>query len=84
MDKDAPLIYTQDRLIRGIIRRMVRRAEDGVRTYGGTMEEADKPVDEWIVDAQEELWDAIVYLEKIRIDYADLLTEVKQNATKKG
>lgn len=83
MDKDAPLIYTQDRLIRGILRRMVRRAEDGVQTYGCTMEQADKPVDQWIIDAQEELWDAIVYLEKLRVDHANILTEVKQNAAKK-
>jgi hypothetical protein len=30
------------------------------------MEDATKPTKDWITDAQEELWDAIVYLEKLK------------------
>ena len=30
------------------------------------MNDAYKPLDKWIVDAQEEAWDFIVYLEKIK------------------
>jgi hypothetical protein len=36
------------------------------------MAEANKPIEKWIEDAQEEAWDKIVYLEKIK----SLLTKV--------
>ena len=32
------------------------------------MVDATKSIDEWIDDAQEESWDKIVYLEKIKIE----------------
>ena len=32
------------------------------------MLEAVKPIEKWIEDAQEESWDKIVYLEKIKIE----------------
>ena len=32
------------------------------------MLEAAKPIEKWIEDAQEESWDNIVYLEKIKIE----------------
>ena len=32
------------------------------------MLEATKSIDQWIDDAQEESWDKIVYLEKIKIE----------------
>jgi hypothetical protein len=35
-------------------------------TYGDTMKDATKRTTHWIVDIQEELWDAIVYLEKLK------------------
>jgi len=65
---DTPFVYTQDRLVRGILIRMAKRAEEGRVTYGGTMEQASKPLEDWIVDAQEELMDTLVYLEKVRIE----------------
>ncbi len=45
---------------------MAERSEEGLAKYKHSMENAKKPLQEWIVDAQEEAWDFIVYLEKIR------------------
>ena len=40
--------------------------DEGLDEYGKTMIEADKPIVAWITDAQEEAWDQIVYLEKLK------------------
>jgi|DEB0MinimDraft_6_1074348.scaffolds.fasta_scaffold229446_2 hypothetical protein len=57
---------TEDKLVASIIERANIRANAGFLTYGDTMEDATKPTKDWITDAQEELWDAIVYLEKLK------------------
>ena len=60
------LLSTQDPMVMAIVRRMVARSEEGMATYGVTMADAKKDTQAWINDAQEELWDAIVYLEKLK------------------
>lgn len=57
---------TRDPLVSAILKRANDRANQGLSDYGGTMADAKKPVIDWIGDAQEELWDAIVYLEKVK------------------
>ena len=46
--------------------RMLDRSNDGIVKYGNTMRTAEKPLIEWINDTQEELLDAVVYLEKVK------------------
>jgi len=55
---------TKDKMIKKIMQRMSKRADDGIKKYGSTMLHSRKSFVAWIDDAQEELWDAIVYLEK--------------------
>jgi hypothetical protein len=57
---------TKDPLVASIIKRANDRANNGMVTYGDTMKDATKRTTHWIVDIQEELWDAIVYLEKLK------------------
>ncbi|QDP62425.1 MAG: hypothetical protein GOVbin3393_33 [Prokaryotic dsDNA virus sp.] len=66
---NRPIIDTEDPLTHELLQRFCKRANDGIASFGTTMQEAHKPFDVWIVDAQEELWDAIVYLEKVRLLY---------------
>ena len=61
-----PFAYTKDTLIMDLLHRYAKRSEIGIAEHGKTMVEADKPVDQWIEDAQEEAWDKIVYLEKLK------------------
>lgn len=75
---DAP-IFTRDPLVANVLTKMAKRAEDGRKTYGDTMEQATKPFDKWIEDTQEELMDAVVYLEKVKQDYRAALTKVKKS-----
>jgi len=57
---------TKDKMIKKIMQRMSKRADDGIKKYGSTMLHSRKSFVAWIDDAQEELWDAIVYLEKLK------------------
>ena len=57
---------TKDKMIRKIMQRMSKRADDGIKKYGSTMLHSKKSFVAWVDDAQEELWDAIVYLEKLK------------------
>jgi hypothetical protein len=45
---------------------MIERSNKGTIEYGNTMRTADKPLLQWIEDTQEEMADAIVYLEKVK------------------
>ena len=57
---------TKDKMIQKIMQRMSKRADDGIKKYGSTMLHSRKSFVAWVDDAQEELWDAIVYLEKLK------------------
>ena len=62
------LVFTRDTLVQGILKRFAKRSESGIKKFKRTMLEATKSIDQWIDDAQEESWDKIVYLEKIKIE----------------
>ena len=49
---------TKDKMIQNIMNRMSKRSEDGIKKFGNTIN--------WIDDVQEEMWDSIVYLEKLK------------------
>lgn len=51
-----------------VIARVLERALKGKDKYGTTMERNDINTLGWIIHAQEELLDGIVYLERIRRD----------------
>ena len=57
---------TKDPLVQKVIDRIARRADKGIKKYGNTMATSKKGYVEWINEVQEELGDAIVYLEKVK------------------
>ena len=59
---------TKDPLVQNVLNRMAERSEAGIRKFGVTMEEANKSIEHWITNAQEELADSILYLEKFKQD----------------
>jgi len=62
---------TDDPVVNRVIDRFVARSEDGMRNYGVTMEENNAPTMFWIENAQEELMDAILYLERLKKETID-------------
>jgi len=53
------------RVEESVISKIKERAEVGKNKYGVTMERDDLTTKEWLVHLQEELMDAVVYLEKV-------------------
>ena len=61
-----PFIVTKDHMVQKLLHKFAKRSEDGIKKYNVTMLQAKKPIEKWIEDAQEEAWDQIVYLEKLK------------------
>ena len=63
-------IKTEDKIVQQVLRKMDERSLIGQKKYGGTMMEEiegqKKDLSRFIVDVQEELMDAILYLESAR------------------
>ncbi len=49
-----------------VCKKILDRANVGKKKYGTTMERNDLTFQEWITHLQEELMDAIVYIEKLK------------------
>ena len=59
-------LVMSDRIVESVIDQFRTRAEKGKRKYGTTMERDDLTFAQWIQHLQEELMDAVVYIEKIK------------------
>lgn len=53
-----------DPIVESVMERMAKRSEQGMKTYGVTMERTDVSTIEWLRHAQEEALDLAVYLER--------------------
>ena len=57
------------RLEDSVCKKIQERANVGKSKYGVTMERDDLSFNEWMVHLQEELMDAIVYIEKLKEEH---------------
>lgn len=57
---------TRDPIVNTVIKRMVDRHEQGMVTYGMTMEDNPLSAAQWIDHTIEELLDAACYLERLK------------------
>jgi len=65
--EQAPTPLTRDRLVQRVLEKMAHRANEGMIKFGDSgIEFQEKPLAQWIEDAQEEAMDFIVYLERIK------------------
>ena len=55
-----------DTIVNSVINKFVMRSELGQKKYGTTLDRNDLLLKDWITHAQEELMDAILYLEKLK------------------
>lgn len=76
-------IKTKDKIVQDVLRKMDERSLIGQKKYGATMMEEiegqKKDLSRFIVDVQEELMDAILYLESARHCLQDEIEEVMIN-----
>ena len=57
----------RDQIIKQVIDKIQSRSDVGYKKYGVTLADDDQPLDRWLQHLQEELMDAVNYLEKARI-----------------
>lgn len=55
-----------DPVVQSVIEKFQQRSEIGQKKYGTTLEENNLPFLDWVQHMQEELMDAILYLEKMK------------------
>jgi hypothetical protein len=55
-----------DSIVASVVASFQERSERGIRKYGVTLDRKDLSVLNWIQHTQEELMDAVLYLEKLK------------------
>lgn len=56
----------KDEIIERVIKKFRNRSEVGFKKYGVTLKDHYQPFDTWLTHVQEELMDAVNYIEKIK------------------
>lgn len=56
----------RDPIIENVIQKIKQRSDVGFNKYKVTLENDNQPLDKWLKHLQEELMDAVNYIEKIR------------------
>lgn len=56
----------RDKIIQQVIDKFQQRSDIGFEKYGVTLEDDEQSFDRWLQHLQEELMDAVNYIEKIR------------------
>ena len=57
---------TRDIIIDRVIQKIKSRSDVGFKKYGVTLKDDDQPLDAWLTHIQEELMDAVNYIEKAK------------------
>jgi hypothetical protein len=58
--------YSKDSIVNSIVTKFISRSDIGIQKYGKTLDRDDLKTVDWIQHTQEELMDAILYLEKLK------------------
>jgi len=76
-------IKTKDKIVQNVLRKMDKRSLIGQKKYGATMmqeiEGQKKDLNRFMIDVQEELMDAILYIESARHCLRDEIEEAMLN-----
>ena len=74
----------RDKIIEQVINKIKSRSDVGFKKYGVTLADDDQPLDTWLQHLQEELMDAVNYLEKARMVLRDEIEECYIRDAKKN
>lgn len=56
----------RDPIVERVVERILQRSQVGIEKYGTTLEDNPASVQEWLQHLQEELMDAVNYIEKLK------------------
>ena len=65
----------RDKIIEQVVNKIKSRSDVGYKKYGITLADDNQPLDAWLQHLQEELMDAVNYLEKARAVLRDEIEE---------
>ena len=77
-------IFKYDSIVTSVVDKMQSRARFGKQKYGTDLDRKDLNIEDWIIHIQEELMDAILYLEKLKKENSKDVwkEEIDDNGTK--
>jgi hypothetical protein len=55
-----------DSVVEAVVSKMRNRSAVGIKKYNTTMDRNDLSVEDWMTHLQEELMDAVIYLQKLK------------------
>mgnify|MGYP003630698459 CR=1 FL=1 len=61
-----------DKIVQDVIKIFQMRSAEGMKNYGMKMEENPKSALAWAIDAQEELMDAILYIQCLKENFVQI------------
>lgn len=73
----------RDPIIKAVIEKIKNRSNVGFKKYGVTLQEDDQTLDTWLQHIQEELMDAVNYIEKARSVLSEEIEECYISDAKK-
>ena len=73
---------SKDKIIQNVINKIQKRSEVGFKKYGVTLKDDAQPLDVWLQHIQEELMDAVNYIEKARYALREEIEECYINDAK--
>lgn len=65
----------RDKIIERVINKIKSRSDVGYEKYGVTLKDDDQPLHVWLTHLQEELMDAVNYIEKAKMVLGDEIEE---------
>jgi hypothetical protein len=65
----------RDKIIEQVINKIKSRSDVGYKKYGVTLQEDDQSLEVWLTHIQEELMDAVNYIEKAKSVLCDEIEE---------
>uniref|UniRef100_A0A6C0AP29 Uncharacterized protein n=1 Tax=viral metagenome TaxID=1070528 RepID=A0A6C0AP29_9ZZZZ len=71
-----------DSIVDSVVQKFLQRSALGKQKYGVTLDRTDLSVKDWIQHTQEELMDAILYLEKLKQTQATQATQAEKTQQK--
>jgi|TARA_R100001460_G_scaffold27339_2_gene55105 acyl-homoserine lactone acylase PvdQ len=69
----------RDKIIERVINKIKSRSDVGYKKYGVTLHDDDQTLDKWLTHIQEELMDAVNYIEKAKSVLTDEIEEAMLN-----
>ena len=81
--KVAAVYELRDPVVKRVMDKFVERSNEGFRKYGTTLHEERttklKGLNKYLIDIQEELMDAVLYVQTAREEIKDILDEISKD-----